>query len=87
MTYMLMNHRNKTDTAYVQYTVTYDTAPKKPVKPLWLDIKNCLSDPVFDIPGGKKRGSTTTALQDGGRCPKPGGSWPAAGTCTAARRT
>jgi plastocyanin len=59
MTYMLMNHRNKTDTAYVQYTVTYDTAPKKPVKPLWLDIKNCLSDPVFDIPGGKKRGSTT----------------------------
>ena len=59
MTYMLMNHRNKTDTAYIQYTVTYDTTPKKPVKPYWLDIKNCLSDPVFDIPGGKKRGSTT----------------------------
>jgi plastocyanin len=59
MTYMLMNHRNRTDTAYVQYTVTYDTAPKKSVRPYWLDIKNCLSDPVFDIPGGKKRGSTT----------------------------
>ena len=59
MSYMLMNHRNKTDSAYVQYTVTYDTAPKKPAKPYWLDIKNCLSDPVFDIPGGKKRGSTT----------------------------
>ena len=59
VSYMLMNHRNKTDSAYVQYTVTYDTAPKKPAKPYWLDIKNCLSDPVFDIPGGKKRGSTT----------------------------
>jgi plastocyanin len=60
MTYMLMNHRNKTDTAYIQYRVTYDTAPKKPATPYWLDIKNCLSDPVFDIPGGKKPGSTTT---------------------------
>ena len=59
ITYMLMNHRNRTDQAYIQYRVTYDTAPRKPATPYWLDIKNCLSDPVFDIPGGKKRGSTT----------------------------
>ena len=30
MTWMLMNHRNVTDTAYIQYKVTYDTAPKQP---------------------------------------------------------
>lgn len=59
MTWMLMNHRNVTDRAFIQYKVTYDTAKQKPAKPYWLDIKNCLSDPVFDIPGGKKRGSTT----------------------------
>ncbi len=45
MTWMMMNHRNNTDTAYIQYTVTYDTAPKQPVKPYWLDMKNCRLDP------------------------------------------
>ena len=59
MTWMLMNHRKTVDTAYIQYRVTYDTAPKTPVKPYWLDIENCKADPVFDIPGGKKKGSTT----------------------------
>ena len=59
MTWMLMNHRKTVDTAYIQYKVTYDTEPKTPVKPYWLDIENCKADPVFDIPGGKKKGSTT----------------------------
>jgi plastocyanin len=59
MTWMLMNHRKVVDTAYIQYRVTYDTAPLTPVKPYWLDIENCKSDPVFDIPGGKKKGATT----------------------------
>lgn len=59
MTWMLMNHRKQVDTAYIQYRVTYDTAPKTPVKPYWLDIENCKADPVFDIPGGKKKGATT----------------------------
>jgi plastocyanin len=58
ITWMLMNHRSQTDTAYIEYHVTYDTEPKTAVKPYWLDIKNCLSDPVFDAPGGGKRGST-----------------------------
>lgn len=58
MTWMLMNHRSVTDRAYIQYKVTYDTRPLTPVTPYWLDIKNCLTDPVFDIPGGKKKGST-----------------------------
>ena len=59
MTWMLMNHRKTVDTAYIQYRVTYDTAPKTPVTPYWLDIENCKADPVFDIPGGKKPGATT----------------------------
>jgi plastocyanin len=60
MTWMLMNHRSQTDTAYVEYNVTYETEAQTPVKPYWLDVKNCLSDPVFDVPGGRKRGSTFT---------------------------
>lgn len=59
MTWMLMNHRNVTDTAFIQYKVTYDTAPKRPVTPYWLDVKNCLFDPIYDVPGGRKRGSTS----------------------------
>jgi hypothetical protein len=59
MTYMLMNHRSRVDRAYIQYEVTVDSAPGvTPVKPYWLDVKNCLVDPVYDVPGGGKRGST-----------------------------
>ena len=58
-TWMFMNHRNKTDSAYIQYRVTYDTAKRKPAKPYWLDVKNCLSDPVYDIAGGRRPGSTS----------------------------
>jgi len=58
MTLMLMNHRAVTDTAYVQYKVTYDTAPRTPVTPYWLDVKDCLADPVYNVPGGRKPGST-----------------------------
>ena len=72
MTWMLMNHRKQVDTAYIQYRVTYDTAPKTPVTPYWLDIENCKADPVFDIPGGKKRGATTRQLDASGTCPQSG---------------
>ena len=65
LTYMVMNHRRTTDTAFIEYEVTYDTDPAvKPVKPIWLDVENCKSDPVFDIPGGKRRGSTHTERSD-----------------------
>jgi plastocyanin len=60
MTLMLMNHRSKTDSAFVQYKVTYDTEPRTPVTPYWLDVENCLADPVYNVPGGGKRGSTHT---------------------------
>jgi hypothetical protein len=62
MTYMVMNHRARVDRAYIQYEVTVDKAPgMTPVKPFWLDVENCQSDPVYDVPGGGKRGSTDTS--------------------------
>jgi hypothetical protein len=52
MVYMLMNHRNARDTVYVQYTVRYVVdEPLVSVKPVWLDVRNCSSDPIFSVPG------------------------------------
>ncbi len=61
MTWMMMNHRRVTDQAYIEYKVTYtDEASTTPVKPYWLDSRNCKSDPVYDVPGGGKPGSIHT---------------------------
>ena len=58
MTYMFMNHRSVVDSAYVEYNVTVDTRPDlTPVEPYWLDVENCRVDPVYDVPGGGKKGS------------------------------
>ncbi|HEY1356731.1 MAG TPA: plastocyanin/azurin family copper-binding protein [Thermoleophilaceae bacterium] len=56
--YMFMNHKSRTDKAWIRYHVTYETTPQTEVKPYWLDVENCLADPVFNVPGGKRRGST-----------------------------
>jgi plastocyanin len=72
LTAMVMNHRLRADKAFIEYKVTYDTDPAiKPVKPIWMDVENCRSDPVYDVPGGKPRGavhrrtSTWTAPEPG----------------------
>jgi plastocyanin len=76
---MFMNHRNRVDSAYVQYKVTVDTAPNMiDVTPYWLDVENCKIDPVYDVPGGKKRGATDTktalwTAPQGGRIVAAGG--------------
>jgi plastocyanin len=58
MTWMLMSHRNRRDKVWIQYKVTVDDSPAlTPVKPYWLDVRNCKQDPVFDVPGGRRRGS------------------------------
>jgi len=58
LTAMVMNHRAQRDTAYIRYTVTYDTDPAiKPVKPIWMDVENCNVDPVYDVRGGKAPGA------------------------------
>jgi Stress up-regulated Nod 19 len=52
LVYMLMNHRNRAATVFVRYTVRYVTgASLVPVRPVWLDVRNCWSDPVFNVPG------------------------------------
>lgn len=59
MAFMLMNHRAVADTVYVQYTVRYVTdEPLTPVKPIWVDVRNCDADPIFNVPGGGKLFST-----------------------------
>jgi plastocyanin len=61
MAYMLMNHRPRTLDAYIQYTVRYVTGESlTPVKPLWLDIRNCRVDPIWDVPGTGAPGSRYT---------------------------
>ncbi|WP_372791196.1 plastocyanin/azurin family copper-binding protein [Paraconexibacter sp.] len=61
MTWMVMNHRGRADRAYITYDVTIDTAPDlQPAVPYWLDVRNCKADPVYDVPGGGKKGSVHT---------------------------
>ena len=64
--YMLMNHRPQPLTGFVRYTVRYVTDEALvPVKPVWLDVRNCTGpDPIFDVPGGGGRGSTFTRTAD-----------------------
>jgi stress up-regulated protein Nod 19 len=58
VTYMFMNHRAKVDSAYIGYRVTVETRPDvTPVEPYWLDVENCKVDPVYDVAGGRSRGS------------------------------
>jgi len=57
--YMFMNHRARDDSGFVQYKVTVDDDPSlKPVKPHWLDARNCRADPVYNVPGDGGRAST-----------------------------
>ena len=78
--YMLMNHKPQRLDGYIRYTVRYVTGETlRPVKPIWLDIRNCSGpDPVFDVPGGGKRFSTFTrtagfTMPESGRLVSGGG--------------
>ncbi len=65
MTYMLMNHRNVTDSVYVQYTIRYVTGENlTAVKPIWLDVRNCESDPIFNVRGDGPTFSTYSKHAD-----------------------
>jgi plastocyanin len=58
LVWMLMNHRQLPDEAYVKYDMTVETGePLKPVTPYWLDVNNCNVDPIYNIPGGGRPGS------------------------------
>jgi hypothetical protein len=63
--YMLMNHHPQSLVVKIRYTVRYVTGePLTAVKPVWLDVKNCRADPVFNVPGTKKAGATISRTAD-----------------------
>jgi plastocyanin len=63
--YMFMNHRAATDRAYIQYKYTVNDDPSlHNVKPYWFDVENCRADPIYNVPGTKRKGSTNTASSD-----------------------
>jgi plastocyanin len=64
MTYMLMNHQATPDNALIQYKVTVESDPLTPVKPYWLDVNDCRADPIYNVPGTKKKGSTHIRSRD-----------------------
>jgi hypothetical protein len=61
-----MNHKPRRLDGYIRYRVRYVSGETlTPVKPVWLDIRNCSGpDPVFDVPGGGKRFSTFVKTAD-----------------------
>jgi plastocyanin len=76
---MLMNHHAMAMKVSVRYTVRYVTGEVlASVHPIWLDIHDCSSDPIFDVPGTGGRGSTYSrrvdlTLRDSGRLMTAGG--------------
>ena len=57
MIWMVMNHRQVRRQGYVEYRVTVDPAKLTPVKPYWLSVVPCVSDPQYTVPGGGRPGS------------------------------
>ena len=60
MTYMLMNHRPVSEDVFITYRMRVETQPLKPVRPVWMDVRDCSLDPIYDVPGGARRGATHT---------------------------
>jgi plastocyanin len=61
--WMLMNHRNRPETAYIRYRIVVETRRRlRPVTPYWVRVTGCryATDPIFNIPGGGPRGSAAT---------------------------
>jgi plastocyanin len=65
LAYMLMNHHARESVVQVRYTVEYVTGEQRTaVQPLWLDVRNCRADPVFNVPGTGGAGSTYKQVWD-----------------------
>ena len=58
MNWMLMNHRQVPEVAWIEYQVTVDDNPAiVPVTPFWLDVADCHGGSIYDVPGGQPEGS------------------------------
>jgi plastocyanin len=79
MIWMVMNHRAEARVAYIEYRVTVDPSPAiTPVKPYWLSVVPCVSDPQYTVPGGRRPGrehrlARTFTLPESGRIVAVGG--------------
>jgi plastocyanin len=78
MIWMVMNHRHERREAFVEYRVTVDPARLTPVKPYWLSVVPCVSDPQYTVPGGgapgsRHRRSEAIAMPRSGRIVAVGG--------------
>jgi plastocyanin len=79
MIWMAMNHRSERREAWVEYRVTVDPSPRlTAVKPYWLSVVPCVSDPQYTVPGGRPPGSVskrslTFAMPESGRIVAIGG--------------
>ena len=75
MTYMVMNHRNVPDNAVIQYKVTYEDDPVgqglTAVTPWWLDVRDCRADPIYNVPGEKKKKKSKKGKGKKGKGKKP----------------
>jgi plastocyanin len=72
--WMLMNHKNHVQHAYIEYRAIIDTAKGlAPVTPYWLRVTGCNGavDPIFTVPGGGPPGSRYT-ISHTFRMPRPG---------------
>jgi plastocyanin len=92
MIFMFMNHRSVTDAAYIEYNVTVDTRQDlTPAEPYWLDVGQCGTDPIYNIPGGRPKGSVHTRrkvleMPKAGRLISAGGHVHGGGQVLALRR-
>ena len=74
-----MNHSGDRREAYVEYRVTVDPSPGlTAVKPYWLSVVPCVSDPQYTVPGGGAPGSVhkrslSFAMPEAGRIVAIGG--------------
>jgi plastocyanin len=54
-TYMYMNHRGVSDTAYIEYSLTIDPDPEiRSTRSYWMDAGHCAFDPIYNVPGIEK---------------------------------
>ncbi len=62
---MYMNHTNKAQRVYLEYTVKIETTKRlEPVQPLWLRANGCDPQSSYTVPGGGAPGSVDTRSYD-----------------------
>jgi plastocyanin len=68
---MVMNHRSTADNALIHYEVTVESDPLTPVKPYWLDARDCRADPIYNVPGVDPPAEITKNIKSKKKAKKP----------------